>query len=139
MLLKQHDISPHDVPAARYIAARHADAHFCVAGQILTSMQCPASWNTGCPACTTCLGAWCNDTLNASVCCSPRPLAPIYASVSAAKGRKYAHTLEYVQASPGGAWVGVHSALANRMALALIQQVLLPELGAIIKIEQEVG
>ena len=44
-----------------------------------------------------------------------------------------------IQESPGGAIVGVHSALANKMALQLLQQHLLPELEPYTTIQPEVG
>jgi DNA-binding sugar fermentation-stimulating protein len=44
-----------------------------------------------------------------------------------------------MQESPGGVIVGVHSALANKMALQLLQQHLLPELEPYTSIQQEVG
>ena len=46
---------------------------------------------------------------------SCRPLAPILCSIHAGKSRKYRHTLEAIQPGPGDVWVGVHSALANKM------------------------
>ena len=54
-----------------------------------------------------------------------RPLAPVRLSTSTNSKRKYVHTLEMIQPTPGGCWVGVHSALANKLArLALDHNIL---------------
>ena len=89
--------------------------------------------------------------------------ARAWCSVSDAPGRKYARTLEAVQARAicipsgsdssrggagaggsggsggGGAVVGVHSALANRLAAALLERRLLPALGAYEAVKREVA
>ncbi|GLC35655.1 hypothetical protein PLESTB_000002600 [Pleodorina starrii] len=66
-------------------------------------------------------------------------LAPVVCSVSQAPGRKYKHTLEMIQSSPGGAWVGVHSALANRLVGALLERrLLVPYLGEWREVQREV-
>ncbi|KAG2500560.1 hypothetical protein HYH03_001331 [Edaphochlamys debaryana] len=66
------------------------------------------------------------------------PLAPVVLSVSSAPGRKYAHGLEMIQSCPGGAWVGVHSALANRLVGALLEGRRLPQLGEYGEVAREV-
>ncbi|GIL92735.1 hypothetical protein Vretifemale_20243 [Volvox reticuliferus] len=66
------------------------------------------------------------------------PMAPVVCSVSTAPGRKYSHTLEMIQPSPGGAWVGVHSALANRLVQELLDRRLLPQLGEWREVTREV-
>lgn len=50
-----------------------------------------------------------------------RPLAPVCLSTSTNAKRKYAHTLELIQPEEGGAWVGVHSANANKIILGMLQ------------------
>ncbi|PNH10688.1 Sugar fermentation stimulation [Tetrabaena socialis] len=67
------------------------------------------------------------------------PLAPVVCSTSSAPKRKYPHTLEMIQASPGGAWVGVHSALANRLVEELLAKRLLPQLGEWVEVKREVA
>ncbi|EFJ40465.1 hypothetical protein VOLCADRAFT_99746 [Volvox carteri f. nagariensis] len=69
------------------------------------------------------------------------PLSPVVCSVSSAPGRKYPHTVEMLQVPGpahqggrqgprrGGAWVGVHSALANQLVSELLDRRLLPQLG----------
>jgi SfsA N-terminal OB domain len=48
--------------------------------------------------------------------------APVYLSVSKNAKRKHAHSLEMIQPSIGGAWVGVHSANANAVVASMLQQ-----------------
>ncbi len=57
-------------------------------------------------------------------------------SVSDNPKRKYAHTLQAVQLDE--IWVGVHSALANKMVRAAIEKGLMPELGTVTSIHPEV-
>eukprot|EP00892_Ulva_mutabilis_P006765 jgi/Ulvmu1/4460/UM002_0185.1 len=50
-----------------------------------------------------------------------RANAPVVLSVHEGTKRKYAHTLEMIQPEDGGSWVGVHSALANKLVQHLLQ------------------
>jgi hypothetical protein len=59
-------------------------------------------------------------------------------SVHSGSKRKYAHTLEMIQSEAGGAWVGVHSALANRLAAALLERHAVPGLPAYTAVTPEV-
>lgn len=70
-----------------------------------------------------------------------RPLAPCWCSVSSSKGRKYPHTLEAIQPEEGKVtWVGIHSALANKIMYNILTEGLLsPQLGPLTSIRQEVA
>mmetsp|Transcript_14437 Transcript_14437/g.31267 ORF Transcript_14437/g.31267 Transcript_14437/m.31267 type:complete len:347 (+) Transcript_14437:76-1116(+) len=69
-----------------------------------------------------------------------RPMAPALCSMSSGAKRKYRHTLEAVQPAPGSAWVGVHSALANKMvAEALRLGVLQEQVGPVQAVRPEVA
>ncbi|KAF5829276.1 sugar fermentation stimulation protein-domain-containing protein [Dunaliella salina] len=51
-----------------------------------------------------------------------RPHAPALCSVASTAGRKYTNTLEAIQPEDGGPWVGIHSALANKLVEEVIQR-----------------
>jgi sugar fermentation stimulation protein A len=57
-------------------------------------------------------------------------------SKSSATTRKYAHTLEWIQA--GGVWVGTHSAKANAFVKVLLQANAIPELLPYVEIKPEI-
>mmetsp|Transcript_3954 Transcript_3954/g.9202 ORF Transcript_3954/g.9202 Transcript_3954/m.9202 type:complete len:402 (-) Transcript_3954:25-1230(-) len=68
-----------------------------------------------------------------------RPDAPALCSVASTAGRKYANTLEAIQPEQGGSWVGIHSALANKIVEELIQRGgLESELGPLQTLQREV-
>lgn len=60
-----------------------------------------------------------------------RPEAPALCSLAAAAGRKYPYTLEAIQPQPSGSYVGINSALANKIVEGIIHQGLIPELGSL--------
>eukprot|EP00884_Botryococcus_braunii_P015348 jgi/Botrbrau1/2497/Bobra.0226s0053.1 len=49
-----------------------------------------------------------------------RPMAPVLVSTSSNAKRKYRHTLELIQPEESGAYVGVHSAMANAVVAAFL-------------------
>jgi DNA-binding sugar fermentation-stimulating protein len=52
--------------------------------------------------------------------------AVVFSTVDISKSkRKYGFTLEMIQADTG-AWVGIHSSLANEIALAMLSKLLVP-------------
>ena len=60
-------------------------------------------------------------------------------SVAAGKSnRKYVHTLEMIQSPNQGSWVGVHSALANKMVENALMQGLIPECQDFVALKREV-
>jgi DNA-binding sugar fermentation-stimulating protein len=76
-------------------------------------------------------------TLSGSVLCRPR--APAALSLHDSKARKYKHTLEMLQPEPNGAWVGVHSAIANKCVATLLEGRHIPELQGYSDIVPEVA
>ncbi|KAL4552458.1 hypothetical protein Ndes2526B_g06664 [Nannochloris sp. 'desiccata'] len=62
--------------------------------------------------------------------------ASVLLSKSSSTTRKYAHTLEWIQAD--GAWVGTHSAKANAFVKVLLQANAIPELLPYVEIKPEI-